>query len=346
MNFASDNNAGVCPEVLEAIGEEALLADAAYGWDQRSAQLVGLISEVFEREVEVYCVPTGTAANSLALAAVNPRWGAVLCPEHSHLVADECAAPTVIGDGLTLRPLPAEHGKLTPDSVLDHLASHRDTGVHSVALTGISVAQVTETGTRYSPDELAELCTVAHGADMAVHLDGARFANAVAGSGSSPAELTWRAGIDIMSLGATKGGALGAEAVVVFRPERMRDDIERLRKRTGHLLSKQRFAAAQFLGWLNDGTWLALADHANQMAARLAEGLDRAGVRLSHEVEANMVFAWLDPAVIGALQAAGAVFYRDNPLPGDDGTAEVRLVASWSTSTEDVDRFVGIVSDS
>jgi threonine aldolase len=178
---------------------------------------------------------------------------------------------------------------------------------------------------------------------MTVHMDGARFANAVAGAGSTPAELTWRAGVDAMSFGATKGGALAAEAVVVFS-ERTRDDIERLRKRTGHLLSKQRFAAAQFVAWLADDTWLRLADHANQLAVRLADGLTRAGIRISHPVEANITHAWFGPATMAAAGAVGAEFYQDSPVTASDGTLEVRLVTSWSTTPEDVDTLVAAVS--
>lgn len=343
MNFASDNNAGVAPELMAAITAEAERSDAAYGWDTASERMNAAFAEVFERPVAVYCVPTGTAANALALAAVNPIWGGVVCHADAHIVVDECAAPTVIGNGLTLLPVPGEHGRLTPGAIRDHLAARRDTGVHSVPATGISLTQATESGTRYSPDELRALSDFAHDHDMAVHMDGARFANAVAAAGSTPAELTWRAGVDIMSFGATKGGALCAESVLVFG-ERTRDDLERLRKRTGHLLSKQRFMSAQFVAWLGDGTWLTLADHANRMAARLADGLRRAGIRISHPVEANMVFAWFDPATLAAARRAGAEFYQDSPAVGPDGSVEVRLVASWSTVAEDVDALIEVVS--
>lgn len=343
MNFASDNNAGVAPEVMAAISAEAEHFGAAYGWDAASEQMNQSFAEVFERAVEVYCVPTGTAANALGLAALNPMWGAVICHEHAHIVTDECAAPTVIGNGLTLLGLPGEHGKLTPQEVAVHLDARRDTGVHSVPATGISLTQATEAGTRYGPDEVGALSEFAHGRGMTVHLDGARFANAVAGAGSTPAELTWRAGVDAMSFGATKGGALGAEAVVVFT-ERTRDDMERLRKRTGHLLSKQRFAAAQFVAWLADGTWLGFADHANQLALRMADGLTLAGIRLSHPVEANIVFAWFSPAAVHAARGAGAEFYQDSPVTAPDGTIEVRLVTSWSTTPEEVDSLIAAVS--
>ncbi|MFV0318228.1 MAG: threonine aldolase family protein [Microthrixaceae bacterium] len=346
MNFASDNNSGVCPAVLDALVAEAGEFGAAYGADRRSGDLVARLCELFETDIRLYCVPTGTAANSLALAAVNPSWGAVLCSDRGHIVADECAAPTVIGAGLTLLPQPSDHGKLSAYAIERFLAERHDTGVHSIAVTSVSVAQVTEMGTRYSPAELSELCEIAHSRDMAVHLDGARFANAVAASGCSPADLSWRSGVDIMSLGATKGGALGAEAVIVFDTDRVRDDIGRLRKRTGHLLSKLRFTAAQFVGWLDGDMWLELATHANAMAARLADGLQANHARLSHRVDANMVFAWLDQSTIAALTDAGATFYKESPIADQQGRIEVRLVTSWSTTTEDVDRFVAVVSHS
>jgi threonine aldolase len=342
VNFASDNNAGVCPEVLDALGAEAERSDAAYGWDRASAELADRLATVFERPVEVYCVATGTAANALALAATNPVWGAVVCHASAHIVVDECSAPTVIGSGLVLEPIDGPHGKLGVDGLRAHLAQRRSSGVHTAALTGLSVTQATEAGTRYSAAELTELCAAAHGHGLAVHLDGARFANAVAATGASPAELSWRAGVDLMSLGATKGGALGAEAVVVFQ-DRLLDDIERLRKRTGHLLSKQRFVAAQFNGWLADGAWLAHADHANEMAQRLAAGLSAVGIEPIHPVEANMVFAHLSPAAHDAARAAGAQFYVESPAPAEDGSVEVRLVTSWSTQAADIDGLLDVL---
>lgn len=345
MRFASDNNSGVAPEVLEAIGTEAQRFDAAYGWDTTSQVMADAFAAVFERPVDVYCVPTGTAANSIGLAAVNPVWGGVVCHEEAHIAVDECAAPTVIGGGLSLLPVGGAHGRLTPGGITEHLDARRDTGVHTVPATSISITQATEAGTRYSPDELGALAELAHSRDMALHMDGARFANAVASTGSSPADLTWRAGVDIMSLGATKGGALAAEAVVVFS-DRVRDDIGRLRKRTGHLLSKHRFIAAQFVAWFADGRWLALADHANQLALRMGEGLEGAGVDVTHPVEANIVFARFDPVTLAATRAAGAEFYQDSPRAADDGTVEVRLVTSWCSGPEEVEGFVEAVARS
>ncbi len=339
MNFTSDNNSGICPEVMEAITAEAEHSDAAYGVDLATEAMGNQFAEVFERPVHVYCVPTGTAANALALAAVNPIWGTVMCHEQAHIAVDECSAPTVLGSGLTLSPAPGAHAKLEPGTVTEFAATRRGGGVHTAALTGLSLTQATEAGTRYSPDETGALCDAAHALGLAVHLDGARFANAVAAAGASPAELTWRAGVDIMSFGATKGGAMGAEAVVVFS-DVLRDDLERLRKRTGHLLSKARFAAVQFNAWLESGVWLARADHANVLAHRLGVALVERGVELLHPVEANMVFALIDQSTDAAARAAGAQYYVESPRPLADGRVEARLVTSWSTTPEMVDRLV------
>jgi len=342
VNFASDNNAGICPEVLEAIVAEAPEVDAAYGWDRASARLERVLVEVFEHDV--WCLPviTGTAANSLALAATNPVWGAVSCHELAHIVVDECGAVTVAGSGLSLDPLPGEHGRLTAQTLDRRLRTRRDSGVHTPAATGLSLTQATEAGTVYRPDEVAALAAVAHERDMVVHMDGARFANAVATIGATPAELTWRAGVDVLCLGATKGGALGAEVVVGFDRRRLRDDPERLRKRMGHLLSKQRFASAQLVAWLAEGTWLRHARHANAMAASLAEALVAQGVHPIHPVEANMVWVHLESSAVERARRLGASFYVESEH--DDGTQEARLVTSWATTSDEVDSLVRALS--
>lgn len=344
MNFASDNNSGVCTEVMAALTEEAERFDAAYGLDHASARLEATMSDMFERPVGVFPVATGTAANSVGLAATNPPWGGVICHAAAHIQVDECGAPTVIGSGLTLDPVDGEHGRLTPQAITTHLATRRDSGVHTVPITSLSITNSTEAGTRYGASEVAALCELAHGLGLRVHLDGARFANAVAGAGASPSELTWKAGVDIMSFGATKGGAMGAEAIVVFADdlrEEASEAIERLRKRVGHLLSKQRFAAAQFNAWLADGVWLGHADHANDLARRLGEGLVDAGIDLAHPVETNMVFALFDQSADAAVRAVGAQYYtEDNP----DGRLEARLVTSWSSRLADVEALISAVA--
>lgn len=344
MDFLSDNTSGVCPEVLDAILAEADRTDGAYGTDAATSRLLHRLEEVFEHPVGVFPVATGTAANSLALAATNPVWGGVLCHPGSHVLADECAAPTVLGGGLSLIPVPSSGDRLDAPSIEGFLHRRRDAGVHTVPVTGMTVTQVTESGTRYKPAELGELAELAVGRGWRVHMDGARFANAVAAGGSSPAELTWKSGIGVMSLGATKGGAMGAEAVVVFDEDLLAETeaLQRLRKRSGHLLSKQRFASAQIDAWLRDGAWLNHADHANFLAARLADGLSTLGIPIAHPVEANMVFALLTPRQDSAARAAGACYYRESPggrFSGSD-LVEARLVTSWATDPQEVEGLV------
>jgi threonine aldolase len=341
VRFASDNTSGACPEVLHAVAVEAGRVDAAYGWDHASADLTAALAEVFEHDVDVYPVATGTAANSLALAATNPPWGGVLCHRFAHVAVDELSAPTVIGGGLTLIPLDGDHGRVPPAGVRSAF-DRVDHGVHTVPITGLSLTQSTEAGTRYRAEDLRALCDVARQHGLTVHMDGARFANAVAATGASPAELTWRAGVQVLSLGATKNGALGAEAVVVFDRDAV-DSLDRHQKRHGHLLSKQRFVAAQFLGWLGDDAWLRHADHANAMAERLGRGLGEAGFTPTHPVETNMVFVELDERVEAAWRAGGAEFYS---LPTGGSRREARLVTSWSTTVDEVDRLVELAARS
>ena len=338
MNFASDNNAGVCPEVLDALAREGGRTAPAYGNDPATAALTERLGEVFEHEVAVYPVATGTAANAVALAAMNPPWGGVVCETDAHIAVDELAAPTVLGGGVTLMPLGGEDGRLAPSTVQDHLALQVD-DVHWVPPTTLSLTNSTEAGTVYGPEQVGALAEIAHAAGLGVHVDGARFANAVAATGVSPAELTWRAGVDVLCLGATKCGALAAEAVVVFRPDAVTAP-ERHRKRTGHLLSKQRLVAAQFLGWLADDAWLRHAEHANTAASRLATGLTAAGFRPVHPVESNMVFLHLPHATARRWWAAGASFYV-LPTP-DPEVGLARFVTSWSTTADEVDGLLGL----
>lgn len=340
MNFASDNNAGVCPEVLDALAAESGRTAAAYGNDPTSDALTARLAEVFEHEVAVYPLATGTAANAVALASMNPPWGGVVCETEAHIAVDELAAPTVLGGGVTLMPLGGEDGRLDPATVRAHLALQVD-DVHWVPPTTLSLTNSTEAGTVYRPADVTALAEVARDAGLGVHVDGARFANAVASTGASPAALTWQAGVDVLCLGATKGGALAAEAVVVFRPDAVVAP-ERHRKRTGHLLSKQRLVAAQFLGWLDDDAWLRHAAHANSLAARLGDGLRAAGHPPVHPVETNMVFVHLPHATARRWWAAGASFYV-LPTP-DPEVGLARFVTAWSTTDDDVDALLGLAS--
>ncbi|MFM7063249.1 MAG: threonine aldolase family protein [Actinomycetes bacterium] len=336
MHFASDNNSGVCPEVLDALSAESARTAPAYGNDPTSAALVERLTEVFEHPVEVYPLATGTAANSVALAAMNPQWGGVVCETEAHIAVDELAAPTVLGNGLTLMPLHGTDGRLEPGALSKFLELQVD-DVHWVPPTTLSLTNSTEAGTVYQAEDVWALAQIARAEGLGVHLDGARFANAVAATGATPAQLTWQSGVDVLCLGATKGGALAAEALVVFRPEAVTSP-ERHRKRTGHLLSKQRLVAAQFLGWLTDDVWLRHAAHANGLATLLAEGFVAAGHQPVHRVQTNMVFLHLPHTVAKEWHTAGAEFYV-LPTP-DPAVGLARFVTSWSTTDAEVDALL------
>ena len=339
MNFASDNTAGISPEILAALAAANDGAVGSYGADPITARLEARLTDLFEHEVAVFPVATGTAANALALAAVTPPWGAVLCHPLAHIACDEANAPEFYTGGAKLVPVSGADGKLAAADLAALLPG--DLGnVHHAQPAAISLTQATECGTVYRPAEIAEISALARRHGLAVHMDGARFANALVHLDVSPAELTWRAGVDVLSFGATKNGALGAEAIVFFDPARARE-LPFRRKRAGHLFSKMRFLSAQLDAYVADELWLRNARHANAAAARLAEGLTAlAGVRLRHPVEANELFVELPEPVIAGLFAAGAQFYR---WQGATSTC-VRLVTAWNTSEADVTTFLGHAS--
>lgn len=332
-DFRSDNTAGAHPLVVEALARAAVGSTPSYGADPWTARLTERLSDLFETPVTVFPVATGTAANALSLAAVTPPWGAVLCHAESHINGDECGAPELQTGGAKLIGLPGADGKLVPDTVAQAILDAIPGSVHRVQPAALSLTQATEAGTLYRLEEVQALSAVARANRLAVHMDGARFANAVAALGCSPAEITWRAGVDVLSLGATKGGALAAEAIVVFRPE-IAETLAFRRKRAGHLFSKMRFLSAQLEAWLEDGLWLRLAAHANAMAARLAAGLAEVpGAEFAYPVEANEIFVRLPEPAIAALETAGFGFYRwDGPL--------LRLVTAFDTPAAAVDSFL------
>ncbi|AWK89064.1 threonine aldolase family protein [Azospirillum thermophilum] len=334
-DFRSDNVAGAAPEVMTALTAASTGFASPYGNDPWTERLNKRLCALFETEVAVFPVATGTAANALALSAVVPPFGAVYCHEEAHIHVDECGAPEFYTGGAKLVTLPGANGKLTPDAVLNALKTAQFGVVHRMQPSALSLTQATEAGTVYRPEEVAALVDVAHDHGMAVHMDGARFANAVARLGCAPADLTWKAGVDVLTLGGTKGGCLAAEAVIFFNPAQA-EDFGYGRKRGGHLVSKGRFLSAQLDAWLEDGLWLRLAGHANAMADRLAAGLSALpGATIAYPVEANEVFIRLPETVIVALEAAGFSFYR-----WDGGL--IRLVTSFDTPAWAVDAFVKI----
>ena len=348
MNFASDNTAGVAPGIMDALARANVGFALGYGNDALTRAVEKRVAELFECEAAVFLVPTGTAANALSLAHVTLPWGGVLCHSQAHIMTDECGAPEFFGGGIKLVGLPGEGCKLTRETVERAIARYSGHVPHQVNAAALSITQATEAGTIYRVEEIAALAELAHAHGLSVHMDGARFGNAIARMNVSPAEATWKAGVDVLSFGATKGGAMGAEAVVFFDRERA-DFMAERRKRAGHLLSKHRFLAAQFEGYLENGYWLTLARHANAMADRLADGLRACGVPIVWAVEANIVFALLPRSLDAKLKAAGAAYYvRPNTLAGDDvaiGPDQmlVRLVTSFATVEAEVDRFVASV---
>lgn len=348
MDFASDNAGGASPKILEAIVAANSGFTPAYGADDFSRDAAARLSATFERDCAVFLVTTGTAANALALAALAPPWGAIFCHEDAHISDDECGAPEFYTNGAKLVGLHGSHGKITPASLSDALDLYPRGLVKQVQPAALSISQATECGTLYSLAEIADLADLAHGAGLGVHMDGARFANALETLGCTPAEASWKAGIDILSFGATKNGALACEAVIVFDPERAAD-LPFRRKRGGHTLSKGRFLGSQMQAYLEADHWRELARDANQMAARLADGLTAIpGIRAPWPRQVNEVFVVLPGVIDRALRRAGARYYdwgtrglTAMQAPGADESF-VRLVTSFATTREQVDAFLRI----
>ncbi|MFE1597590.1 threonine aldolase family protein [Methylobacterium sp. ID0610] len=348
MNFASDNVTGASPRILDAVVRANGGAMPAYGADPLSATLQARFRAVFEHpDLAVFPMVTGTATNAIALAAMVPPFGLCLCHQEAHVMDDECGAPEFYTHGAKLSGLPGTGGKIDPDALDARLAA-MPRHVKQMPARALTLSQATEGGLVYRPDEVARLAESAHRHGLSVHMDGARFANAVAALGCTPAEVTWRAGVDILSFGASKNGALAAEAIVVFRPD-LAETIEYRRKRAGHLLSKSRLLAAQLHAYLDEDHWLANAAHANRMAARLARGLaEIPGVRLAWSVEANEVFPILPARLERGLRAGGAAFHHwdsSSLPPGEAVGAEesfARLITAFSTTEAEVDAFLDL----
>lgn len=334
-DFRSDNEAPAAPEIMAALAAANTGSAHAYGDDPWTGRLAERFGAVFETELAVWPVATGTAANALALAELAPPWGAVYCHPDAHANADECGAPEFYSGGAKLVGVAGAHGKIDADRLARTLAATGAHGEHEALPSALSLTQATEAGTVYTPDEVAALAAAARRHGLGVHMDGARLGNALARLGCAPADATWRAGVDILSFGATKNGALAAEAVVDFRPG-ADSTLARRRKRGGHLWSKMRYLSAQLEACLEDGLWLRLAQRANAGAARLAAGLEALpGVALLHSVEANEVFVRAPPDVFAALRAADFEFH---PWPGADDA--FRLVVPWCVEDAEVERFL------
>lgn len=331
--FASDNVTSACPEVLEAVIAANAGDVASYGDDQWSVRLREKLSEIFETAIAVFPTVTGTASNALALSALTPSYGKVYCHELSHINTDECAAPEFFTGGAKLVAMPGDNGKFCANTLKSTIYGRGN--VHHAQPSTISITQACETGAIYQIDEISELAEVAHGHGLSVHMDGARFANALASLDASPAEMTWKSGVDVLSFGGTKNGCLIAEAVIFFKPE-MTEAIPFLHKRAGQLISKMRFVSAQLEAYISDGVWLRNARHANAMAARLSEGLAvLSEIELAYPTQSNEVFVRIPKLVAAAVRSDGFEV-NENEL---DGSA-ARFITSWNTDPNDVARLL------
>ena len=333
--FASDNTAGLCPAALAALTAANSDCVPSYGDDHHTARTKKLFAELFETDCDVFLVFNGTAANALALSSICQRHHSILCHAHAHIETDECAAPEFFTGGSKLLPVDSPDAKLRPADLAPAL--QRGHGVHFPKPRALSLTQSTELGTLYTPAELRALTDWAHAHDLAVHLDGARFSNAAAAlherGGHSPADLTWRVGIDVLCFGGTKNGLLTTEAIVFFNRDLAREFAYRV-KQTGQLASKMRFAAAQWNAILSDGAWRRHAAHANHQARKLSAALTALGCQLVTPTEANGVFVEFAPATVAALEARGWHFYK---FVGAHG---YRLMCSWETADTDIAAFL------
>lgn len=338
INLRSDNESPVAQPILDSLIKVNKGSEGAYGADSTTISLETQISALFETDVSVFPVATGTAANALSLSLMCPPFGAVYCHPGAHINTDECGAPEFFTGGGKLICVDGDHGLVDPlelDRVLAKTGAH---GIHECLPSALSVTQASEAGTVYGLEQLQALTEIAHRYGMKVHMDGARFANAMYSLGCSPAEATWKQGIDVLVLGATKNGAMAAEAVVIFNKE-LAGEFERRRKRAGHLFSKMRYLSAQLAAYLSNGLWLELAEQANLTASRLANGLvAEKGVSLVHPVHANEVFVDMPEAALVALETNDIAFYR-----WPTGPKHARMVCAFTTTEDEIDQVLAII---
>ncbi|MEB3341319.1 low specificity L-threonine aldolase [Okeania sp.] len=339
MNFSSDNVTEVCPEIMAALVAANEGTMMPYGADEYTERLETKFSSIFETPVKVFPVATGSAANALALSTIAPGYGAIYCHAESDINVDECCAPGFYTGGAKLVTVNGTDAQINPSELSKTLEKGGRGIVHYAQPAGVSLTQATEAGTVYLPEDIDEIAKITHGHNLCLHIDGARFANAVVSLDCAPADITWRLGVDVMSFGATKNGAMAAEAVIFFNQDLAKTFGYRC-KRGGHLLSKMRFLSAQLEAYITDDLWLKNAGHANQMASRLAQGLvEFPWVRLCHPVEANEIFVELPESVVDGLRADGFEF-----LVWQKGTLPIiRLVTAFNTKEEDVDGFLASV---
>ena len=345
MFFASDNTGPVHPQIMAALTQANDGFAMPYGADPLMDEVRTRLRDIFEApEAAIYLVATGTAANSLALATLTRPYETVFCSPVAHIHEDECNAPEFFSGGAKLTLVPGGD-RMTPEALRAAITKEETRGVHGPQRGAVSITNVTERGSVYALSGIEALCAVAKDFGLPVHLDGARFANALVAMNCSPADMTWKAGVDAVSFGGTKNGCMGVEAVIFFDPAKAWE-FELRRKRGAHLFSKHRYLSAQMAGYLRDDLWLTSARAANANAAQLAEGLRAKGARFLHDPQANMIFAALPRAAHKRLHAAGARYYIwEGSLDGDDPDEllAARLVCDWSIGAERIDAFLALI---
>ncbi len=333
IDLRSDNCGGVAPEFLEALARANQGTALGYGADDLTASLNTRFSDLFEKQVRVFPVATGTAANAISLAATCSPFGAVYCSPEAHVITAECNATGFFGSGLKLTPVAGQHGKLDAGALADTIATAGKGLAHRSQPAAVNIVQATDMGAVYELDEVAAIGAIAHDHDLTLHMDGARFANAVARLGCTPAQATWRSGVDVLSFGVTKNGGLLADAIVVFNPD-IAQQIGFHLRRAGLVWSKMRFASAQVLAAIEDDLWLQLATQSNAAAARLASGLQtQARLSLLAPVQANEVFVQAEQAILDSVSAQGILYYRRSPTLG-------RFVCRWDSTADEIDTVI------
>lgn len=337
LEFRSDNCGRVAPEIIEAISRANHGSAIGYGADDLTLQLNTRLSEIFETQVRVFPIPTGTGANALALASVGTPFGAVFCSPEAHINTSECNAVGFFGSGLKVTPIDGIHGKVCPDSLEKNLHSAGFGQAHKSQPAAVNLVQATDLGAVYSVAEIQRISALAREKNLTVHMDGARFANALAYLGCTPAEMTWKSGVDILSLGVTKNGGLLSDAIVVFNPA-VADKINFHLRRGGMIWSKMRFASAQILAYVQNDLWLRLAKQSNLAAQQLAAGINNIpGARLIAPVQANELFVEMRAQSLDQLAQHGVLFYRRGP-------ELARFVCRWETTEEEVQSLLSLIA--
>jgi len=336
LEFRSDNCGSAAPEILDAVVRANHGCAIGYGADAVTAELNTKLSDVFETSVRVFPIPTGTGANALALAASGTPFGAVYCSPEAHINTSECNAVGFFGSGLKVTPIEGIHGKVCPIALEKNLNSAGFGQAHKSQPVAVNIVQATDMGAVYTPSEISQLSALAHARQLTVHMDGARFANALAYLGCSPAEMTWKSGVDILSLGVTKNGGLLSDAIVVFNPE-IATKIDFHLRRGGMIWSKMRFASAQVLAYVENDLWLRLARQSNAAASKLAMGIENiSGTKLIAPVQANELFVEMRATALDQLAADGVLFYRRGP-------ELARFVCRWDTTEEEVEQLLRLI---